>query len=83
MDYINEIRKNIKLKGEVEADDTYETINLKETKKESMPKLFKPHYTKDESKREISNYQICIASVIDEFDNCFFEIVGIGPILSE
>ena len=34
MDYISEIRKNTKLKGNVEADETYESINLKKNKKE-------------------------------------------------
>lgn len=37
LDCISEIRKNIKLKGNVEADETYKSINLKGTKKKDMP----------------------------------------------
>lgn len=31
-------------------------------------------------KREISDHQVCIASAIDEFDTCFLQITGTGPI---
>lgn len=82
LDTISEIRKTIKLQGEVEADETYESINLKGTKKEKMPRFSKPRSTKGGSKRGISNHQICIASAIDENDRCFLEIVGTGPITS-
>lgn len=82
LDTISEIRKTIKLQGEVEADETYESINLKGTKKEKMPRFSKPRSTKGGSKRGISNHQICIASAIDENDSCFLEIVGTGPITS-
>lgn len=83
LDCISEIRKNTKLKGKVEADETYESINLKGTKKEKMPRFSKPRSTKGGSKRGISNHQVCIASAIDEVDNCFLEIVGTGPITSD
>lgn len=83
LDCISEIRTQTKLKGNVEADETYESINLKGTKKENMPRFSKPRSTKGGSKRGISNHQVCIASAIDEFDNCFLEIVGTGPITSE
>lgn len=66
----------------MEADETYESINLKGTKRENMPRFSKPRSTKGGSKRGISNHQVCIASAIDEFDNCFLEIVGTGPITS-
>lgn len=82
LDTISEIRKTIKLQGEVEADETYESINLKGTKKEKMPRFSKPRSIKGGSKRGISNHQICIASAIDENDRCFLEIVGTGPITS-
>ena len=78
-----ERRKNTKLKGNTEADETYESINLKGTKKINMPRLSKPRATKGGSKRGISNHQVCIASAIDENDNLFLEIVGTGPITSE
>lgn len=83
LDAISEIRKNIKLQGDIEADETYESINLKGTKKENMPRFSKPRASKGGSKRGISNHQVCIASAIDGFDNCFLEIVGTGPITSD
>lgn len=83
LDCISEIRKNIKLKGNIEADETYESINLKGTKPKDMPRASKPRKSHGGSKRGISNHQVCIASAIDEYDNCFLEIVGTGPITSE
>lgn len=83
LDTISEIRKTIKLQGDIEVDETYESINLKGTKKENMPRFSKPRSTKGGSKRGISNHQVCIASAVDEFDNCFLEIVGTGPITSD
>ncbi len=82
LDCISEIRKATKLKGDVEADETYESINLKGTKPKNMPRTSKHRSSKGGSKRGISNHQVCIASAIDEFDNCFLEIVGTGPITS-
>lgn len=83
LDCISKIKKTIKLKGTVEADETYESINLKGTKQKDMPRYSKHRSTKGGSKRGISNHQVCIASAIDEFDNCFLEIVGTGPITSK
>ena len=48
-----------------------------------MHRFSKPHSTKGGSKRGISGHQVCIASAIDEFDNCFLQIVGTGPISTE
>ena len=83
LDSISEIRRSTKLKGKVEADETYESINLKDTKPKNMPRFSKPWSSKGGSKRGISNHQVCIASAIDEYDNCFLEIVGTGSITSE
>ncbi len=83
LDCISEIRKNAKLKGNVEADETYESINLKGTKTKDMPRASKHRSSKGGSKRGISDHQVCIASAIDEFDTCFLEIIGTGPITSE
>lgn len=80
LDCISAIRKNMKLKGNVEADETYESINLKGTKPKDMPRSSKHRSSKGGSKRGISDHQVCIASAIDEYDNCFLEIVGTGPI---
>lgn len=83
LDCISKIRNSTKLKGKIETDETYESINLKGTKPENMPRASKPRSSKGGSKRGISNHQVCIASAIDEYDNCFLEIVGTGPITSE
>ena len=83
LDCISIIRENIKLRGTAEGDETYESINLKGTKKENMPRFSKPRSSNNEnSKRGINDHQVCIASVIDEYDNFFLEIVGTGPITS-
>ena len=83
LDCLSIIRKNVKLSGQIEADETYKSINLKGTKKQNMPRFSKPRSSKGGSKRGISNHQVCIASAIDENDNCFLEIVGTGPITTE
>ena len=83
LDCISSIRKKSKLKGKTEADETYESINLKGTKPDDMPRYSKSRSSKGGSKRGISNHQVCIASAIDEYDNFFLEIVGTGPITSE
>lgn len=83
LDCISIIRENIKLRGTAEGDETYESINLKGTKKENMPRFSKPRSSDNgNSKRGINDHQVCIASVIDEYDNFFLEIVGTGPITS-
>lgn len=83
LDCISLIRKKSKLKGKTEVDETYESINLKGTKPDDMPRYSKSCSSKGGSKRGISNHQVCIASAIDEYDNFFLEIVGTGPITSE
>lgn len=83
LDCISSIRKNTKLKGKTEADENYRSINLKGTKTKNMPRYSKKRSSKGDSKRGISNHQVCIASAIDEYDNFFLEIVGTGPITSE
>lgn len=83
LDCISVIRKNMKLKGTVESDETYESINLKGTKQNNMPRFSKPRSSNNNhSKRGINNHQVCIASAIDEQDHFFLEIVGTGPITS-
>lgn len=83
LDALSKLRKSLKLKGITEVDETYKSINLKGTKKEKMPRASKQRSSNGGSKRGISNHQVCIASAIDENDNCFLEIVGTGPITSE
>lgn len=76
-------RENIKLSGHIQIDEKYESINLKGTKKDKMPRASKPRKSQGGSKRGISNHQICIASAIDEYDNIYFEIAGNGPITTK
>lgn len=83
LDCISHIRKNVKLKGKVEADEFYESINLKGTKRKDMPRHSKPRSSNGGSKQGISNHQVCIATAIDEWDNHFLQIVGTGPITSK
>lgn len=83
LDSISEIRNVTKLKKKVETDETYKSINQNGTKPKNMPRASKPGSSKDSLKRGISNHQVCIALTIDEYDNCFLEIVGTGQITSE
>ena len=76
-------RENIKLFGEVEADEIYKSINLKGLKKENMPRASKPRTSKGTTTQGISSHKVCIASAVDEFDTMFLEIVGTGPITSK
>ena len=76
-------RKEVKLSGEIEGDEIYKSINLKGTKPENMPRASKPRTSNGTAARGITNHKVCIASAIDDKDNCFFEIVGTGPITSE
>lgn len=78
-----ETRENIKLLGEIEADEIYKSINLKGVRKENMPRASKPRTSKGTSTQGISSHKVCIASAIDEFDTMFFEIVGTGPITTK
>lgn len=83
LDSLREIRLKVKLQGDTEADETYESINLKGTKPKDMPRFSKHRSSKGNSKRGISDHKVCIASAIDEYDNSFMEIVGNGQITKE
>lgn len=83
LDILKNVRENIKLHGIIEADEYYESINLKGTKTEDMPRASKPRKTKGTGSRGINKHKICIETCIDEYDNSFLEIVGTGPITSE
>lgn len=83
MDSFKETRENIKLSGEIEADELYRAINLKGTKPKDMPRASKPRTSNGTSIRGINSHKICIISAVDEQDNMFFEIAGSGPITSD
>ena len=76
-------REKTKLSGEIQCDEKYESINLKGTRPQKMPRFSKPRKSQGGSKRGISNHQVCIASAIDENDNIYFEVVGNGPITTK
>lgn len=83
LDSFKDTKKQIRLSGEVEADEIYRSINLKGTKPIDMPRFSKPRSSKGTSTRGISSHKVCIESAIDENDTMFFEIVGTGPITSD
>lgn len=76
-------REQTKLSGEIQCDEKYESINLKGTIPQKMPRFSKPRKSQGGSKRGISDHQVCIASAIDENDNIYFEIVGNGSITTK
>ena len=80
---LSTFRENIKLSGEIQCDEKYESINLKGIKPQQMPRFSKPRKSQGGSKRGISDHQICIASAIDENDNIYFKIVGNGSITTK
>lgn len=83
LDSFKETKKQIKLSGEVEADEIYRSINLKGTKPKDMPRFSKHRSSKGITVRGFSGHKVCIESAIDENDTMFFEIVGTGPITSD
>ena len=83
LDSLKEMRNDIKLSGEVEADEVYRSINLKGTPKNKMPRASKPRTSKGTTTRGISNHKICIMGAIDENDSMFLEIAGNGPVTSK
>lgn len=70
--------KNIQLENSAQSDEKYFKINLKGTKTKNMPRFSKRRTTKGNSTRGISHHQVCVISVIDENDNLFFKIGGLG-----
>ena len=80
---LSTFRENTKLSGEIQCDEKYESINLKGTIPQQMPRFSKPRKSQGGSKRGISDHQICIASAIDENDNIYFKIVGNGSITTK
>lgn len=73
---IAEVKKSIKLSGIIQIDGTFVPINLKGTKPKNMPRLSKKRSSS--AYRGISHHKVCIMSAVDENDNMFFEVVGLG-----
>ncbi len=70
--------KNVQLENSAQSDEKYFKINLKGTKPKNMPRFSKKRTSKGNSTRGISHHQVCVISVIDENDNLFFKIGGLG-----
>ena len=83
LDSFKEIRENVTLSGEVEADEIYRPINLKGTKRDKMPRFSKHRMSKGTTTRGISNHKVCVIGVIDENDSMFLQIVGNGQLTSK
>jgi transposase-like protein len=70
--------ENVVLTGSIETDEKYVRINLKGLKKKDMPRYSKKRGSSGLS--GISHHKVCIASAVDEYDNIYLRIVGLGPI---
>lgn len=78
---IENVKKSIILSGVIQIDAKYVPINLKGTKPANMPR-----YSKHRSSsfyRGVSHHKVCILSAVDENDNMFFEVTGLGPETNE
>lgn len=73
---IAEVKQSIILSGIIQMDGTFVPINLKGTKPENMPRRSKKRTSS--AYRGISHHKVCIMSAVDDQDNMFFEIVGLG-----
>lgn len=73
---ISEVKKSIVLSGIIQIDGTFTPINLKGTKPKNMPRISKQRSSS--AYRGISHHKVCIMSAVDDNDNMFFEIVGLG-----
>ena len=69
---------NIKLSGKLQSDEKYFTINLKGTKTVNMPRYSKKRTSTSSPYCGLSHHKICVVSCIDENDNLFLKIVGLG-----
>lgn len=74
---LNEFIKNIELEGNIQADEKYFSINLKGTKPKNMPRFSKKR-SKGSNLAGISHHKICVVSAIDENNNVFLKIAGLG-----
>lgn len=70
--------KEIKLEGTTEIDCSYTKINLKDTKPKNMPRKSKKRGDTS-TYSGISHHKVCIIVGIDENDNHFMKVSGIGP----
>ena len=72
-------RSNVKLSGEIQADEFSIPINFKGMNQSNMPR----HSKKRKSASKKVNHKVCVLGAIDETDNQYLEIVGNGEITSK
>lgn len=75
---LNSFIKEIALKGDVQSDEKYFSINLKGTKPKNMPRYSKKRVSTKSQYTGISHHKICVVSSIDEYDNLILKIAGLG-----
>lgn len=80
---LKDIVNSFKMKGIIELDEYYLSINLKGTKSQNMPRISKRRTSHGNRTRGISNHKICITSGCDEYDNLFFKIAGTSNVTSQ
>lgn len=74
---IKYIVNQTKLSGKIQIDATYLRTNFKGTKKCNMVRKSKKRGSSDR-KRGLSNDKLCIMTAVDENDNMFFQLTGVG-----
>lgn len=83
MSCIKSILDSIVLRGVIELDELYLSINLKGTKKKDMPRASKRRSSSGTATRGITKHKICITSGIDENDNFFLSVAGTSSVTSK
>lgn len=73
---ISEVKKSIVLSGYIQIDAKFVPINLKGTKTKNMPRISKKRSSS--AYRGISHHKVCIMCAVNDNDNMFFEITGLG-----
>lgn len=74
---LENIQKDIKLKGIIQCDEKYVRTSFKGFKKDDMPRPSR-HSGHHDLTSGISKDQVCIVIAIDLFDTLKIEVVGIG-----
>ncbi len=75
--------KNIELKGNIQSDEKYFSINLKGTKAKNMPRYSKKRTSTKSPYRGISHHKVCTVSSIDDDNNLILKIIGLGRCTTE
>lgn len=69
---------DIELSGNIQSDEKYFSINLKGAKPQNMPRHSKKRTSKGNGLKGISHHKVCIISAIDENDNLYLKVAGLG-----